>query len=367
MLSSKAAKPFSFDEAKVYSLLQAGKNDKLADELMEALFHLDNAMVVDYAPFKQTAEAVSNALIKVFSDERFELSEKKIIPFINCNMLISNIMFCANRNGDEVIKAIAKHQNNLPKILVFYSLRSEARLPLEDIFAAAPVYASVWWCSVVAYAYTACSEQVNANREYFSSFSKLELFKLNGELIKESFPYRAHLYSTCVNEKNDVAAKKAINAEIKRLFNVPANSYEADKKKIAIYSHFFIKGHAVYKSIAPLLYGLKGSYHLTHINTNLGNNAMLDKELFDNIVNFGSGGSIDFSELAKFMQKEKINILIFPEVGLNSTSIIMANLRLAPIQIACYGHPVTTGSTEIDYFICGRDVEDEANLNKNYI
>lgn len=49
------------------------------------------------------------------------------------------------------------------------------------------------------------------------------------------------------------------------------------------------------------------------------------------------------------------DILIYPEIGMQSTNCVLANMRLAPVQCAAWGHPVTTGSDLVDfYFTCSR-------------
>jgi predicted O-linked N-acetylglucosamine transferase (SPINDLY family) len=47
-------------------------------------------------------------------------------------------------------------------------------------------------------------------------------------------------------------------------------------------------------------------------------------------------------------------------------SIVLANQRLAPIQISSYGHSVSSFGAEIDYFVCSEEVEDLGSINKNY-
>lgn len=49
------------------------------------------------------------------------------------------------------------------------------------------------------------------------------------------------------------------------------------------------------------------------------------------------------------------DILIYPEIGMQSTNCVLANMRLAPVQCVAWGHPVTTGSDLVDYyFTCSR-------------
>ncbi|MEO8384584.1 MAG: hypothetical protein ABI583_05040 [Betaproteobacteria bacterium] len=54
------------------------------------------------------------------------------------------------------------------------------------------------------------------------------------------------------------------------------------------------------------------------------------------------------------IRADKLDILIYPEIGMSTSSYLLASLRLAPIQCAAWGHPVTTGNCAIDtFFSCG--------------
>lgn len=55
--------------------------------------------------------------------------------------------------------------------------------------------------------------------------------------------------------------------------------------------------------------------------------------------------------VAETIRAQVANILIYPEVGMGTMNYLLTNMRLAPIQIAAWGHPMTTGSREIDYFL----------------
>lgn len=45
------------------------------------------------------------------------------------------------------------------------------------------------------------------------------------------------------------------------------------------------------------------------------------------------------------------DVLVFLDVGMHQFVQAVASLRLAPVQVATWGHPVTTGMTTIDYFL----------------
>jgi predicted O-linked N-acetylglucosamine transferase (SPINDLY family) len=49
--------------------------------------------------------------------------------------------------------------------------------------------------------------------------------------------------------------------------------------------------------------------------------------------------------------------ILYPEVGMDPTTVRLASLRLAPAQLATWGHPETTGLPTIDYYLSGEDLE----------
>ncbi len=56
---------------------------------------------------------------------------------------------------------------------------------------------------------------------------------------------------------------------------------------------------------------------------------------------------------AQRIRADELDILIYPEVGMSTGSYLLASCRLAPLQCAAWGHPVTTGNCAIDvYFSC---------------
>ncbi len=53
----------------------------------------------------------------------------------------------------------------------------------------------------------------------------------------------------------------------------------------------------------------------------------------------------------KAIAESECDILIYPDIGMESLSYLLAHARLAPVQCALWGHPVTTGIPTIDYYI----------------
>ena len=61
--------------------------------------------------------------------------------------------------------------------------------------------------------------------------------------------------------------------------------------------------------------------------------------------------------LAARLADDRLDAIVHPEVGMTPASYLLAALRLAPVQLAGWGHPVTTGSDAIDYYFTAGAME----------
>src|SRR5262249_14900040 len=65
----------------------------------------------------------------------------------------------------------------------------------------------------------------------------------------------------------------------------------------------------------------------------------------------------DVAAARRLIADQKLDILFFTDVGMDALTYTLAFSRMAPIQCATWGHPVTTGSPTIDFFISSELLE----------
>jgi CRISPR-associated protein Csy1 len=65
-------------------------------------------------------------------------------------------------------------------------------------------------------------------------------------------------------------------------------------------------------------------------------------------------------ELAQAIRRDELDVLIYPEAGMDGRTFLLAALRLAPLQCVGWGHPVTTGLPSVDVFFSSAAMEPPA-------
>jgi predicted O-linked N-acetylglucosamine transferase (SPINDLY family) len=68
-------------------------------------------------------------------------------------------------------------------------------------------------------------------------------------------------------------------------------------------------------------------------------------------------GRKSLGEWAAVIREQRPEVLIYPEVGMDALTARLASLRLAPVQVATWGHPETTGLPTIDCYLSAAGME----------
>lgn len=65
------------------------------------------------------------------------------------------------------------------------------------------------------------------------------------------------------------------------------------------------------------------------------------------------------------IRDDELDVLVYPELGGHGPTFLLAGLRLAPVQCAGWGQPVTSGLATIDHFLSG-DLAEPADAQSHY-
>lgn len=332
------------------------QHDELSRIFAEILFYFKNNPMLS---INQKQQYLINIFVEnflyFFTKEDFVLNNAQAGTFISLNTIISNIVAISDfRNTDAYLNILMNQKNNLFKILALYSSRNKISFDYKILFDANPFYASLWYFTYF---------WVN---DYGSICYDNIIKHLNNvdERLVIATPEINEAYFSCtyLGLHNDKKIKRKINEAVKPLLQNIQIINKPQKNKVAIISGKWFSTTAVYKSCFDFIKSLKDDYELTLVNLGKPSNS-LDTSIFKEVkhVQISSNGL----NLASIKENDFI-FAYFPDIGMTLESIYLANMRIAPIQAAGYGHPASTYGAEIDYWIGGADVEIHEMAEDNY-
>lgn len=311
---------------------------------------------------------LATLIVKALTTPAFAIPPHLAPQFIRHNGVLANMIRLTDfKNADLPIKMLLGQEANFLKLLTLYSPYCTVRLNLDELFAAQPYLASLWAAGVLK-GHWKGTKETDAFTQALMASPALANFTLQDSQfpLSEDAAF-AYFDSTYASTEHDRRLRDTINAGMKRQFRLPFALPEPDMKRILVISANMDRQHSIYRCLAPLLDALKPDYHLTLFHNTPKGQDDLDRELFDEVKTLGVSEGDHFTyDMLQQVLDGRYGIALFTDIGLNRPSIILSNLRLAPIQITTYGHPVTSGDSEIDYFIGGEAVEEKNNPQRHY-
>jgi predicted O-linked N-acetylglucosamine transferase (SPINDLY family) len=334
--------------------------DLLSEKLLQILNYFDR---VTYTELTDESRYFINAFVKsflyIFTQLDYILNDRDGLNFIKSNLTISNLVAISDfRTTDPYLELLTAQPQNYVKLLTLYSARNIVRIDRQMLFNTNIELASHWYSH-----YLELYRSGLVNRVVYENLREHILYE--DDRLTE-FYHIDNLYfgATYIDGECDRILKQKINRSIQNSQLVKSIQIEnkPDPNKIAIVSGCWFPQHSVYRILSEYVATLADKYELTLIH--LGDRHLpIDTTYFKAVKYLKNiDSTLDLSEI----KTNEFAAIYFPDIGMIPESILLANLRIAPIQICGLGHPVSTFGSKIDYFISGGDAEVADNPQLNY-
>jgi predicted O-linked N-acetylglucosamine transferase (SPINDLY family)/SAM-dependent methyltransferase len=334
--------------------------DRLTEKFLRLFQHFETATYTSLSVSEQYAiDSFIHLFLFLFTQSDYVVSDAYAIPLIQHNAVIANLVAISSlKNTDSYLSILGNQSQNLVKVLTLYSARNTLRIDRQLFFDANPQLASIWYCQFYRIYHSTCVNPASYQH------LKEHLAYVDPRITQVSQFHHVCFAATYIDPKLDRGIKQQINHTLKQqcaqanlqIKNTP------NPRRIAVITNTWHRGHSVYRNQCHFLKALQEDYDLVliHLGPVLPD---LDISMFKEIrymqlVN-------DFLAIDTIKEND-FGMVYFPDVGMNMESIILSNLRIAPVQVTSYGHSVSTFGAEIDYFIGSADVEIPEQVEQNY-
>jgi len=178
-------------------------------------------------------------------------------------------------------------------------------------------------------------------------------------------------YYTYDNEDNLELSQK-LNELFKKTYLELQNKFKPksnDNKKIKIgfISEYFCN-HTIEKLFKGLIFNLDTSLfdiNVFYLDNGKGfSQEFLQEEKKGKIKNFQLPRL--FKEKIDLILNQNLDIVFYPDVGMSSQLYYLTFLRLGKYQLTSWGHPETTGNSNIDYFLSSKLLEINKHEAQNH-
>ncbi|REG51924.1 hypothetical protein B0G80_8437 [Paraburkholderia sp. BL6669N2] len=316
-----------------------------------------------------TLQRIADGFTTLFSAPEYPLEAEKINvmfwgrPWINMIFAVSSYgstdhivrkLLETAQNDDEARATLTRKQ------LVLYTSGSQYDIDFADLHQRDPVLATSLGVSMVAGA-VHISPAAHEKRERLLEWlpGALDTIEDLDDLPTGAVcgAYMHCSYSTSP-ERHEI--KRSINRLVrKKLDTLGLLGHEASvsrtrlkgrKPVMLVVLEWFSGGHSIYRTHSRTMLAARQHFEVVAF----GEAQHVDeagRAIFDRFVEFEHPEYIGdcIRQIQEFAAREKPDALYMPSVGMFSHTIFLSNLRVAPLQIAGLGHPVTMHAAHMDY------------------
>ncbi|MEM0909994.1 MAG: hypothetical protein AAGJ37_03410 [Pseudomonadota bacterium] len=326
-----------------------------------------------------TVSSYANLIVQMFCHPQYVPSDEVLHVFTVQKEVVEAIFTCsAWGNTDPIIdklglmdlfkkREVKLNDKNLLKLrtlLALICLGSKHKLPWPSVFNAVPNLAVGAFIGLVSQSGAIVNQRRN---DYYNHLlevsSSLPMVSLNKETDAFALvtPY---FYCSYSEYKNKYQLKqwivKLITFNLKQWLSKDVLDFShkveqrpiGSRPRIGVVLEKYQRTHAMYRSFNSMLKGLSKEYDLV---------AFVDEESVKtaDLSVFESYQAINIerglNKIATDIMQSNVDILFYPSIGMKQWSTCLANIRLAPIQVMAGGHPSSSYSDAMDYFVIPTD------------
>ncbi|CAM2188907.1 UDP-glucose:protein N-beta-glucosyltransferase [Paraburkholderia sacchari] len=314
---------------------------------------------------------ICSALSALFSDPAFNLSFTGYRQLLYFHRWIATLFAASSfRNADHILRAlnikgpnardVEVNNRDLVRFCLLYTPNSEVPMNMEALWQTDRHLAVALACALLSPRFLGTAA-AHDKREVLLQWLPPKLDQIE-DLDVLPIGVLHDIYMHC--SYADTPQRHAIKAPINRLVRKklteqgikdveggPRKRAPGEKPLMLVILEWFSGAHSIYRTHSASIRAARQHFHVVGIG-HAGQVDDLGKAVFDEYIEV-AGETVSFVRAkAQALQPD---IVYYPAFGMFPHSIYLTNLRLAPVQVVSYGHPATSMSPVIDYFVLPED------------
>jgi hypothetical protein len=370
-------------------------------ELLQLLRNIDAhyGTIMDMDEWAQSEQAgdimdehlltrLTSAITTLVTDDGFTISDFGMSNLLPYQRWLS-ALFAASpfRNADHILRALGENpeakntlqlrNRELRKFQLFYLTESEIRLDWDILWQANKVVAAALAVAILSTRLVA-SPVAHQKREMLLRWLPDRLDQIESiDQLPMGVLHDMYMHCSYADYPGKHDIKKPINVLICRKLAAEGVADdqrrpelpEPDKKPVlVVVLEWFSMNHSIYRTHSQTMVAMRERFELV----GMGYDGRVDdtgRKVFHEFITITGNNIWEHARhVQRICQERNAQIAYMPSVGMFPITMVLACLRVAPLQMMALGHPATTHGHAMDYVVVEEDyVGDEACFSEKLL
>jgi len=374
------------------------ESEQAAKHLQAILATLDSlAGTIDARIHPQSAENTSldayldhvilrlaSAITSLFSDPGFQLSAQGFGELMRWQRWISAIFAASDfHSTDHILETFSLPKatdspeytlnlEDLPKFTFLYSPESSIPLNIDLLWNHCPEMA-VSLAMVLLSPRFLGSDAAHQKRNQLLPWLTDKLNHVSRlEAIPTQTLHDVYMHCSYATTSDRHAIKGSINRLVRQwiveqeIEDLPVQSVPLSalsRKPVAlVVLEWFGSNHSIYRTHSKTIAAMRADFHVI----GLGYGKCVDhqvRHVFDSFIEIPE---VDMGQqlqkVRQICEQQRVAVIYMVSIGMSPFNLFLSNLRLAQVQVTSWGHPATSHSPFVDFYVAERDLVPEPSL-----
>lgn len=323
---------------------------------------------------------LASAISCLFSDKDFHFAPQSLTSLFTLQRWFATIFGSTNfLNADHVVRALnlagkgnLNHlevtPQDLPKFCLLYLPESEIVLEIDALWDANKYLAASLGMALLSPRFLG-SPQAHDKRETLLPWLAEKLPEIESlDALPFGIMHDVYMHCSYADRPDKHAIKGSINVLIERWLkqhhllplNTPVQISEkrgqgGAKPTMLVVMEWFNAGHSIYRTHSRTLEAAREQFRVVGMGLANATDAV-GHAVFDEWIEIKSASLQEqITQIRGVAQERQAQVFYMPSVGMFPLTMMLTNIRLAPVMAMALGHPATTHSSSMDYVVVEED------------